>query len=145
MQHRSVREFEIGAISAGAHFAPSGDASPILALGITQIIAWGTTLYALGVLGKPIAADTGWSQSLVFGGLTVGLLVSSVVSPLVGRLVDRRGGRSVMSVGSVLVAVGLLLLSLVARPLRLSGRVGLPRPRHAHDASTTRPSPRWCR
>ena len=52
----------------------------VLALGITQIIAWGTTLYALGVLGKPIAADTGWSQSLVFGGLTVGLLVSSAVS-----------------------------------------------------------------
>ena len=55
----------------------------ILALGITQIIAWGTTLYALGVLGKPIAADTGWSQGLVFGGLTIGLLVSAGVSTLV--------------------------------------------------------------
>jgi hypothetical protein len=57
----------------------------ILALGITQIVAWGTTLYALGVLGKPIAEDTGWSQSLVFGGLTTGLLVSAAVSTLVGR------------------------------------------------------------
>ena len=36
----------------------------IVALGITQIIAWGTTLYALGVLGKPIANDTGWSQTI---------------------------------------------------------------------------------
>ena len=67
----------------------------ILALGITQIISWGTTLYALGVLGKPIAEDTGWSQSLVFGGLTTGLLVSAAVSTLVGRGVDRRGGRGV--------------------------------------------------
>jgi predicted MFS family arabinose efflux permease len=88
----------------------------VVALGITQIIAWGTTLYALGVLGKPIAADTGWGQSLVFGGLTVGLLVSGAVSTLVGRLVDRRGGRWVMSAGSVLVAVGLVALACVRNP-----------------------------
>jgi predicted MFS family arabinose efflux permease len=88
----------------------------ILALGITQIIAWGTTLYALGVLGKPIAADTGWSQSLVFGGLTVGLLVASAVSAHIGRAVDRRGGRWVMSIGSILTAVGLVLLSKVSDP-----------------------------
>ena len=55
-------------------------AHAVLALGITQICAWGTTLYALGVLGKPIAADTGWSQTLVFGGLTIGLLASGAVS-----------------------------------------------------------------
>lgn len=85
----------------------------VVALGFTQIIAWGTTLYALGVLGKPIAADTGWSQSTVFGGLTIGLLVSSAVSTTVGRLIDGRGGRLVMSLGSVLIAVGLVALSQV--------------------------------
>jgi MFS family permease len=88
----------------------------IFALGITQIIAWGTTLYALGVLGKPIAADTGWSQSLVFGGLTVGLLVSGAVSTFIGRLIDRRGARAVMSIGSLVTAIGLMLLSLVSDP-----------------------------
>src|SRR5215831_6099448 len=86
------------------------------ALGCTQIITWGTTFYVLGVLGRPIAADTGWSQSLVFGGLTIALLVSSALSTLVGRLIDRRGGRAVMALGSLLTAVGLALLSLVARP-----------------------------
>jgi MFS family permease len=88
----------------------------ILALGITQIIAWGTTLYALGVLGKPIAEDTGWSQSLVFGGLTIGLLVSAAVSTLVGRGIDRRGGRAVMGLGSLLMAAGLVLLASVQSP-----------------------------
>src|SRR5262245_63539778 len=82
----------------------------ILALGITQICAWGTSLYALGVLGKPIAADTGWSQSLVFGGLTMGLLVSGGVSTFVGRGIDRRGGRAIMAIGSVVMTVGLVLL-----------------------------------
>ena len=106
----------------------------VVALGFTQIIAWGTTLYALGVLGKPIAADTGWSQSLVFGGLTIALLVSSAVSTTVGRLIDSRGGRLVMSVGSILAAVGLVALAQVTHPYAYLGRVGVPRARHAHDA-----------
>ena len=56
------------------------------ALGITQIVAWGTTLYALAVLGKPIMAETGWSSTVVFGGLTLGLLISGVISSWVGRV-----------------------------------------------------------
>jgi MFS family permease len=88
----------------------------IVALGFTQIIAWGTTLYALGVLGKPIAQDTGWSQGLVYGGMSVGLLASGAVSMPVGRWLDRRGGREVMCLGSVLAALGLALLSQVRSP-----------------------------
>ncbi len=109
MQERKAEQ----ASSALGAFTRHPATLAILALGITQIVAWGTTLYALGVLGKPIAADTGWSQTIVFGGLTVGLLVSSATSTVVGRLIDRRGGQSVMALGSVLVAVGLVLLALV--------------------------------
>src|SRR5688500_13547363 len=88
----------------------------IVSLGFTQIVSWGTALYALGVLGKPIAADTGWSQSLVFGGLTVGLLVSGAGSAPVGHLRDRHGGRLAMSIGSVLVTIGLALLAIGRAP-----------------------------
>jgi predicted MFS family arabinose efflux permease len=112
MQDRPVDQ----APSALGAFVRHPATAGVLALGITQIIAWGTTLYALGVLGKPIAADTGWSQGIVFGGLTVGLLVSSAISAFVGRLMDRRGGRLTMSVGSVLMAIGLVLLSMVRDP-----------------------------
>jgi MFS family permease len=104
------------AAPAWGAFARDPATHAVVALGFTQIIAWGTTLYALGVLGKPIAADTGWGQSLVFGGLTVGLLVSSAASTTVGRLIDRRGGRLVMSVGSILTAIGLVALSQVTHP-----------------------------
>jgi hypothetical protein len=86
----------------------------------------------LGVLGKPIAEDTGWSQSLVFGDLTTGLLISASVSTLVGRGVDRSGGRGVMAVGSLLMAGGLALRALARSPPGLSAGVGLSRPRHAH-------------
>ena len=110
------RETSLGAVSAWNGFVRDPATHAVIALGITQIIAWGTTLYALGVLGKPIAADTGWSQGVVFGGLTVGLLVSSAVSTTVGRLIDTRGGRQVMSVGSILTAAGLVVLSQVTEP-----------------------------
>lgn len=110
------RRTEAGVVSAPSGLLHDPAAHAVVALGITQIIAWGTTLYALGVLGKPIAADTGWSQGLVFGGLTVGLLTSGAVSHVVGRLIDRRGGRAVMAIGSIVMAFGLVLLSLVTHP-----------------------------
>jgi MFS family permease len=88
----------------------------VVALGFTQIITWGTTLYMPGILGKPIAAATGWSETVVFGGLTLGLLVSSAVSRRVGRALDLRGGRLVMSFGSVLAALGLAAVALAESP-----------------------------
>jgi MFS family permease len=103
--------------SAHGSFVRHPATAAIVSLGFTQIVSWGTTLYALGVLGKPIAADSGWSQSLVFGGLTVGLLVSGAVSASVGRFLDRYGGRLAMSLGSVLAAVGLVLLATVRDPM----------------------------
>ena len=43
------------------------------ALGITQITAWGTSYYCLGVLAKPIVAETGWAMTTVFLGFSVAL------------------------------------------------------------------------
>lgn len=104
-------------MTAVAQFMRSRVTQTICALGLTQIVSWGTSLYALGVLGKPIAADTGWSQTLVFGGLTVGLLTSSVLSPWIGGLIDVRGGRSIMCLGTLLLSAGLVVLSLVNGPI----------------------------
>jgi MFS family permease len=85
----------------------------VLALGVTQITAWGTSYYCLGVLAGPISRDTGWSRGFVFLGFTVALLAMGVVSNAVGRAVDRRGARAVMTVGTVLVSLGLFALSQV--------------------------------
>lgn len=95
--------------------SPIGTA--IVALGVTQIIAWGTTLYALGVLASPIAADTNWSRSIVFAGLTVGLLASGFVSTAVGKAIDDKGARFVMSLGSILCALSLLIVAAATNPI----------------------------
>ena len=83
------------------------------ALGLTQITAWGTSYYCLGVLAKPIVAETGWAISTVFLGFSIALLVMGFISAWVGRLIDRIGGRQVMSVGTVIISAGLLGLSQV--------------------------------
>ena len=87
--------------------------SAVLALGITQITAWGTSYYCLGVLAGPISQDTGWSRGFVFLGFTVALLAMGLVSRAVGRAIDRHGARTVMTLGTVLVSAGLFALAHV--------------------------------
>src|SRR5262245_65573061 len=71
--------------------------SAVVALGITQITAWGTSYYCLGVLAGSIGRDMGWSRGFVFLGFTVALLAMGAVSSTVGRAIDRHGGRAVMT------------------------------------------------
>src|SRR3954454_18367359 len=84
----------------------------ITALGITQILAWGSSYYLPAVLAKPIAADTGWPLSYVVGGLSVGLLAAGIVSPPVGRPIQQHGGRRILAASVVLMAVALAVIGL---------------------------------
>lgn len=84
----------------------------IVLLGILQILSWGGSFYLLGVLGTPIAADTGWAQPWVLGGTSIGLLVAAAVAPLCGRLIDRKGGRTVLANHGFFLAVGLFIAAM---------------------------------
>src|SRR3954451_23195368 len=85
----------------------------VLVLGVTQIIAWGALFYPVVLTVPLIAADHGWSTTFAMGGFSLALLVAGLVSPLVGRLIDRHGGHRVMPVGSLLAALGLVALAYV--------------------------------
>ena len=78
----------------------------VAALGVSQLVCWGISYYLVGGFGTLIAADTGWSPTVVQGGFSVALLVMGLCSPLAGRLMDRHGGRRVMAAGSILIALG---------------------------------------
>jgi MFS family permease len=79
----------------------------ITALGVAQILGWGSSFYFPAVLAAPIVADTGWSLPWTVGGTSIGLLVAGLVSPRIGRLIDRHGGRPVLAASSILFALGL--------------------------------------
>ncbi len=85
----------------------------VTALGISQITAWGTSYYCLGVLANPIVADTGWSRGFVYFGFTVALLAMGAISTWAGRAIDRHGARAIMTAGTLMVSAGLYALSLV--------------------------------
>src|SRR5882757_4402912 len=85
-------------------------------LGVTQIIAWGTIFYSPVLTAPMIVAETGWSLSFVMGGFSLGLLIAGLVSPFVGRSIDRYGGHVVMSVGALVSAAGLLGLAHARTP-----------------------------
>jgi MFS family permease len=89
----------------------------ICGLGITQIIGWGTTYYALGALSQDIAATTGWSTTLIFGAFSAALLVSGLISRRAGRLTDQLGGRRIMMAGSLFAAAGLAILGAFPNPV----------------------------
>ncbi|WP_458094484.1 MFS transporter [Roseomonas sp. WA12] len=84
----------------------------VSAIGIAQILAWGSSYYLLAVLAGPVAADTGWSLTWIMGALSVGMLVSGLASPRIGHLIHGRGGRPVLAASAVLLAAGLLMLGL---------------------------------
>ena len=97
-----------------------------LCLGLSQLVCWGISFYMIGALGDDIVADTGWSGTLVYGGFSAALVVMGLCSPLIGRIIDRQGGRPVMVGGSILIAVGCVDLALAYnRAVYLAGWVVL--------------------
>ena len=101
-----------GTPSLGGLAPPHSRQRVIAFLGIGQILVWGSSYYLPTVLAKPVSDDTGWPMTWVVGALSAGLLVSGLVSPRVGHLVERHGGRPVLAASAILLAIGLLIQGL---------------------------------
>ena len=97
--------------------APHGlKASPwglVVALGVTQIIGWGSLYYAIALLIQPLSIAVASDQATVVGAFSVAMLVAGLSSSVIGSLIDRYGGRWVMSLGSLLSSALLAALTQV--------------------------------
>ncbi len=74
---------------------------------------------AFSVLFPAILDKFGWDRGVTAGAFSFGFLVSALVTPFVGRLMDLRGPRLVIELGVVTMGVGLLLASLIHEPWQL--------------------------
>lgn len=92
--------------------APANLRRVVPALGVAQIISWGTLFYAIAVLGAPMRDALGTTDIVLFGSFTVGLFLSGIVSPWVGRRIDAHGGRGVLSGGSLVGALSCATLAM---------------------------------
>jgi len=92
----------------------SGAPRPLLlaaGLGSVQLIAWGTLYYSIAVLGPPIQRDLGLSSAELYGAFAWSLALSGVLAPWAGQLVDRGGGRLVLTASVLIGALGFGLLA----------------------------------
>jgi MFS family permease len=83
----------------------------LVALCVTEITSWGVLYYALPVAAADITATQGWSHGQVFTAFSAGLLLSAVAGAGAGRLLDRFGPRPVMTLGSFVGVLGLLMVA----------------------------------
>ncbi len=81
------------------------------ALGVVMIFTWGSTYYLIAVLAAPIVNDTGWPLEWVVGSLSLGLLVAGLSAPTIGDAISRHGGRPILALGCLIIAVGLAMIA----------------------------------
>ena len=77
-------------------------------LATTETVSWGILYYAFPVLLPAMERDLGWSRTTLIGAYTVAVIVSGLAALPVGRLLDRRPSRSLMTAGSILAALSVL-------------------------------------
>ncbi|MEO5882544.1 MAG: MFS transporter [Caldimonas sp.] len=80
---------------------------------------------AFSLLFPPILDEFGWERGVTAGAFSFGFIVSAVLSPLLGRLMDRRGPRFVMEVGVAATAGGLLFATFADEPWHVYLTLGL--------------------
>jgi MFS family permease len=92
---------------------PKSPAWMIGALSITQTAGYGVLYYAFSVFIPPMSRDLHAGVAQLTGAITLAVLVSAVAAPLIGRWLDRHGGRGLMTLGSVLGGLAVLAWSQV--------------------------------
>ncbi|MCY3573432.1 MAG: MFS transporter [Chloroflexi bacterium] len=84
-----------------------------LALAITETVSYGVMFYAFSVFIAPMEAELGWSRAQLTGAFSLSLLITGLVGVPVGYWLDKRGGRLLMTAGSIGATILVALWSQV--------------------------------
>lgn len=100
-----------GALAQSDVVSRAGLRRVLVTLCVTEITSWGVLYYAFPVLAGDISATTGWPTAAITAALSASQLVAALVGIPVGRWLDRRGPRGVMTAGSVLAVPALVAVA----------------------------------
>ena len=96
----------------------------IVAMGFVTLAIGVSARTAFSLLFPPILDEYGWERGVTAGVFSFGFFVSAMLSPLVGRLMDRRGPRVVIEMGVIVMAAGLMLAPFARQPWHLYATLG---------------------
>ncbi len=85
----------------------------VVPLALAQTIVWAAMYYAFPALLPEWERDLGWSKTEISGAFTAALVVTAVLAPMAGRLIDRGAARLIHPGGAALGALMLAGLSQV--------------------------------
>lgn len=86
---------------------------PVILLAIGQTLAWASIYYTFPALLLRWEQDMGWSKPEVTMAITLGVLISALMAPVAGRIIDAGRGGEMMAGAAVLGGSLLVALSRV--------------------------------
>ncbi|MEO1492165.1 MAG: MFS transporter [Pseudomonadota bacterium] len=84
----------------------------VLPLAVAETLVWATLYYMFPALLPVWESEFGWTRGEISGAFTASLIVTALISPRAGRIIDRGGSRA-MFLGAI--AAGALLLVLLSQ------------------------------
>ena len=91
----------------------------LVAIGFVTMAVGVNARTAFSLLYPPILDEFGWDRAVTAGIFSFGFLVSALVTPFVGRMMDRHSPAIVVELGVVAMAAGLLLAPLAREAWQL--------------------------
>ena len=83
----------------------------------TQFVRNAAASLTIAVFMFPLAEELGWSRTLIAGAASFGGVAATVVSPIVGWLVDRYGARVVLATSVVVLGISTVSLAWATIPI----------------------------
>jgi MFS family permease len=81
--------------------------------GVLQFLIGGLMVHAFGAYIALMADEKGWSKAALAGGAALLALEGALIGPVLGWAMDKFGGRAIVQVGLVVLALGFVSLSQV--------------------------------
>ena len=89
----------------------------LFAAGSSMVVRNATASLTLAVFIFPMSEDLGWSRTLIAGAASLGGLVATVASPLVGWALDRYGARTILTVSVLILGLSTVSLAWATVPI----------------------------
>ena len=99
----------------------------LFAAGSSMVVRNSAASLTLAVFIFPMSEELGWSRTLIAGAASLGGLVATVASPLVGWALDRYGARTILTVSVLILGLSTVSLAWATVPIAFYLAYGLGR------------------